>query len=769
MEAAEPAFDVTGKSFHQPHTGHDADDRTVISTRPKAGTGVTANSNSAAVSSAPRRGYSFSLIVFGGLSVLLIALTASLVTIHFMTGGRTGFSEEVLEAPLVVVEAPDALAEQPAETADEMDRYLPPRIIGLSGAPIVVRRLGTVSRQLVALPDEVTAAAGPLKLPGEVYRFSDAFSSSESDLPGGFQGSREDFAFDKSDDAAVPSGEDPGGLPGNANVLIVSPEGQQGVQVQQEFVGIAGPAKSVWKFLAGLGFSEESAKAADAAFQDVLGGKNVAGNDAIAVLGIGDDAEAGKLAPAQISIYREDQLIGSVALTENRAYAPGVDPWNGAPPEVPTEDAGNSLEKERLLDVIYLTAVRNKLPTPVIGEALLLLSRAHDLEQAAAPGDGITMLFSAAPRDPKSGFGRVLYVRISRGAGDMECYAVPVKAGKPFDCVSVDGQDKSSGGMISPVKGVIVARFGPRIDPQTGKKTDEMNFGVDWAAPLGSPVVAAFDGEVETADYDGERGNFVRLTHPGNTKTVYANLQKFAANLAAGTKVSAGQVIGYVGKSGNASNPVLHFELLRNNRPVDPFGEYQSYVERGGAIDIFVNRIIYIESGNNCKVANPLSSAVGLGQFLKSTWMLTIQRHRPDLLKGRTREEVLALRTDCDLAREMTTEFTRDNAAVLRSQGKPVTPGNLYLAHFLGADGALLALNSDPKTMIADMFGAAHVAANPHERAKDVGFLVDWAARKMQRGKTVVAADTSPSAAQKSVVSSRAFAELKQAVDVMLK
>jgi murein DD-endopeptidase MepM/ murein hydrolase activator NlpD len=776
VEAAGPVFDVRGAKRHQSKRAPDADDRTIISTRPKTGMGATANT-AAVTAAGTQRGYRFGLIVFGSLSVLLIALTAGLVTIHILTGGRSNFSEEVLDAPLVAVEEPEAIELQPAQGGDEMDRYLPPRIVELSGDPIFVRRQGTISRQLVKLPDEVTVLAKPLKLAGDVYRFTDTLSAPKSDLPGGFQGSQQDFAFDQSEDASVSAsevttGSEEGvapGLDGNANILIVNPEGQLGAQTAQEFVGKAGSAPTVWKFLAGLGFSEESAKAAGAAVQGVLGVERISANDDIAVLGINDDADAGKLVPAQIAIYRDSRFLGSIALTENQAYAASVDPWNGAPPEMKTEDAGGSVVKERLLDAIYSTAVRSKLPTPVIGEALLLLSRSNDLEQAAAIGDGVIILYTTAPRDAKTGFGRILYVRISRGAGDMECYAVQVKAGKPFDCVSFDGQDKSSGGMISPVKGVIVARFGPRIDPQTGKKTDQMNFGVDWAAPLGSRVVAAFDGEVETADYDSERGNFVRLTHPGNSKTVYTQLQKFAADLAPGMKVSAGQVIGYVGKSGNASDPVLHFELLRNNRPVDPFGEFQSQVEKGGAIDVFVNRIIYIESGNNCKAANPLSSAVGLGQFLKSTWMLTIGRHRPDLLKGRTREEVLALRTDCDLAREMTTAFTRDNATVLRSQGAPVTPGNLYLAHFLGADGALQVLNADPKTMIAEMFGEAHVAANPHERAQNVGFLVDWAARKMQRGKTVVAAAPSSPAPPKKVVSSKAFAELKQAVDIMLK
>jgi hypothetical protein len=115
--------------------------------------------------------------------------------------------------------------------------------------------------------------------------------------------------------------------------------------------------------------------------------------------------------------------------------------------------------------------------------------------------------------------------------------------------------------------------------------------------------------------------------------------------------------------------------------------------------------------------------------------MTTIRLHRPDLLKGRSRGEVLALRTNCELARAMTSAFTRDNAAVIRSRGHGVTPGSLYLAHFLGVGGALRALQpANHGRMISDVFGQKHVDANPFERGKTVGYLMSWAAKKMGRG-----------------------------------
>jgi len=79
----------------------------------------------------------------------------------------------------------------------------------------------------------------------------------------------------------------------------------------------------------------------------------------------------------------------------------------------------------------------------------------------------------------------------------------------------------------------------------------------------------------------------------------------------------------------------------------------------------------------------------------------------------------------------MTTAFTRDNAAVLRRSGANVTPGNLYLAHFLGVGGAVKAVSGAPSRSIEDVFGSSHVRANPFERGKSVGYLVSWAAQKM--------------------------------------
>jgi hypothetical protein len=100
-----------------------------------------------------------------------------------------------------------------------------------------------------------------------------------------------------------------------------------------------------------------------------------------------------------------------------------------------------------------------------------------------------------------------------------------------------------------------------------------------------------------------------------------------------------------------------------------------------------IEQIIRVESGGDPNAKNKRSSATGLGQFLDETWLEMIRAHRPDLAEGRNQAEILELRRDAKIAREITARFTERNAEMLRKRGLPVTPGTLYLAHFAGGAG----------------------------------------------------------------------------------
>jgi hypothetical protein len=153
--------------------------------------------------------------------------------------------------------------------------------------------------------------------------------------------------------------------------------------------------------------------------------------------------------------------------------------------------------------------------------------------------------------------------------------------------------------------------------------------------------------------------------------------------------------------------------------------------------------IIGNESGGDPNARNPNSSAGGLGQFIDSTWVSMLQKHRPDLVEGKTPQELIALKSDPALSRQMTEAYANDNGAILTKSGLPVTPGNTYLAHFAGPQGAVSVLNASPNAPVEGILGAAAVKANPFLQGWTAGDLQAWADRKMG-GKPQAAAQAAP-------------------------
>jgi hypothetical protein len=640
-------------------------------------------------------------------------------------------------------------------------------MIDLSGDPLVVRRRNVASRQILKLDHGAIKAAKPLKLAGEVFRLTDNLESGNEVLPGAMTGSQIGFAFAQSETDGEEGEVEDAPAAEDATVVAVSADSGELGAARTTVIKTVEAEAALADLLAAAGLGGEPAKDVERVARERLQIEKLVKGDGIAVIGYRPQADTPDYVPAQVAIYRKGEFLAALAITDAGTYAESENPWFGQ--DIFREDeGGGAIAKQRLMDAIYGAAVRNNISTTVAGEIILMLSRSFDLEQPIAGDESITALFTSKARDAKSGLGKILYVRIDRAEGDaMECFVFQPRPKAAFECVSGKGEGGQSGGMVTPVKGVMIAKFGPGKDPVTKKR--RMNTGVDWTAPPGSPVVAAFEGTVAFAGVDGKRGNTVKLAHESGTVTVYTNLKSFAANLVEGKRLRAGQRLGLIGHGSTSDEPLLHFEMLRNNTPVDPFGEYQSRVETGGAIEALVYRITTIESGNRCDAANPLSTAVGLGQFIQSTWLRIIQDHRPDLMVGRTRAQILALRTDCDLALAMTTALTRENASYIRAAGHQVTPGNLYLAHFLGPGGAAKALGSNRAVSIAEAMGAAVVKANPFLSGHDVAWLIEWAARKMAGKGKAPPSSTGPAVATTtSYAGNSAFAQFRDAIAALL-
>lgn len=724
------------------------------------------------------------LAVFGLVALLGLGASVAALVIHIRTGGQqTEFSEEILAQELVPVEPPagppsggqpapdENLTGEPSAEDDSIDlSAATPNLIALRGDPIIVQRRQSIARQQIRIDPARIGKASAIKAPGDIFRLSDNLGSAPLSLVSGAPGSQLGYAFSGadtgSDDADAPAQP---GIGDDATLLPVSSAASDDDAAGPSRVVIAKPLAAetaVSDFLTSNGFDADLAKQLETQAIPLLGKPRLDAKYAVAAVGLRQqqgDQVTGYL-PVQVAFFKEGQFVAALALNEADAYVPGANPWFGQNPfQGPDEVAGGS--QQRLLDVIYGAAVRNNLPTTVAGEILMLLSRQFDLEQPATGDEVMQVLYVSKARDRKSGLGKVLYVRVDRGQGDaLECFAFQPQPKKPFECVSSAGEGIASDGMTTPVRGVLDRKFGPGRDPVTRKK--RMFYGVEWIAPPGTPVVAAYGGSVAFAGTDPELGLTVKLSHDGGQMTVYGHLKAIAANLTEGRGIRAGQRIGTVGAPEGGTDSRLYFELRRNGQAVDPFGDYQTKVEKGGAIEGFVYRITTIESGNNCRAKNPLSTAAGLGQFINSTWLRIIRDYRPDLVAGRSESQILDLRYDCAIALEMTTALTRENASYIRARGHTVTPGNLYLAHFLGPEGAAQALGASPATPVAAAFGSGVVKANPFLEGKDCAYLIEWAARKMAgKGKApVIASPAGASPKAQSLASNRDFLQFRDAV-----
>jgi murein DD-endopeptidase MepM/ murein hydrolase activator NlpD len=130
------------------------------------------------------------------------------------------------------------------------------------------------------------------------------------------------------------------------------------------------------------------------------------------------------------------------------------------------------------------------------------------------------------------------------------------------------GAGEQRGQMKMPVQGHQTSSFGLRFHPVLGYS--RMHQGIDYGAPMGSPIVAATDGVVSFAGWHGGHGNYVQIRHAGNMGTGYAHMSRIIAK--PGQHVSAGQLIGYVGSTGLSTGPHLHFEVFKDNKAINPAG-----------------------------------------------------------------------------------------------------------------------------------------------------------------------------------------------------
>lgn len=520
----------------------------------------------------------------------------------------------------------------------------------------------------------------------------------------------------------------------NTSVANVTSEYQRYKATEDTFVKILND-RSLDSVALDAHFSAEDAKLAGEALKTLFNRESLEPGYVVAMRGFRPTRETTTMSLMQVSIYAKNVFVGTLTRNAAGMFVSGVDPWvredlfnySGAQAE------GTHKRQYRLLDAIYSTAARNKVPTGVIGEAIMYLSRGQDLDAFASEEQRLVLIYSQRPRGKEETAGRVLYVGVQGAEKSLDCFVFQQTDGQ-FACVSGDDQVRSltvTNGMVTPVNGVMTSTFGPRKHPILG--TVRIHKGVDWAAPMGTPIAAAFDGEVVFQGDGGGYGNLVKISHGNGRETRYAHMQKFAVKGGVGAKVKAGDIIGYIGTTGLSTGPHLHFELYRDGEAIDPLGTVTAIATDDSAVETLTDRIVQVESGGSARAKNPLSSATGAGQFITKTWIRMMNTYRPELARTLSTADLLALRYDATISREMVSNLAREGEAYLRARGHQITAGRLYLCHFLGMEGAHQVLSSPGSAQLSAVLGSAVIQANPFLTGKSASYVVSWAERKMGR------------------------------------
>lgn len=220
---------------------------------------------------------------------------------------------------------------------------------------------------------------------------------------------------------------------------------------------------------------------------------------------------------------------------------------------------------------LYVDALNAGATDRVVVELAGVLAYAIDFQRSIQPGDEFDIVFErfVDEEGETARTGDILYARYEGRGEPKEFFRFETPDGI-IGYYSADGASAQRLLMLTPINGARLSSHFSRARRHPILGYTRRHNGTDFAAPRGTPVFAAGNGVVERANRYGSFGNYVRIRHANGYQTAYAHLNGFARGIRAGSRVSQGQVIAYVGTTGRSTGPHLHYEVHHNGTPVNP-------------------------------------------------------------------------------------------------------------------------------------------------------------------------------------------------------
>ena len=217
---------------------------------------------------------------------------------------------------------------------------------------------------------------------------------------------------------------------------------------------------------------------------------------------------------------------------------------------------------------LYSSALKNNVDANIIIEFARIYGFEIDFQRDIRKNDVFQILYETLVDEDGEWYsnGKIIYTYMSVQNRELALYHYETDefSGNFY----VNGKSSEKALMKTPINGArLSSPFGVRKHPILGY--NKKHTGTDFAAPLGTPIMASGTGTIVKAQWCGGGGNCIKIKHNSTYSTIYAHLSKFAGGIKSGTKVKQGKIIGYVGSTGLSTGPHLHYEVIVNGKKIN--------------------------------------------------------------------------------------------------------------------------------------------------------------------------------------------------------
>ena len=220
---------------------------------------------------------------------------------------------------------------------------------------------------------------------------------------------------------------------------------------------------------------------------------------------------------------------------------------------------------------IYQSLINKNVADNVIMDFVQLFSFDIDFQRDIRSGNTLKLFYEEFVDDEQSTkkFGPIYFAEIGLESDKVSLFRFKDKNSNFVEYFDENGKSATKALMKTPINGArISSGYGMRKHPILGY--NKKHQGVDFAAPTGTPIMAAGNGHIEFVGTNGGAGKYIRIKHLNGYKTSYSHLSKYASGMKKNLRVKQGQVIGFVGSTGLSTGPHLHYEVIFNNEKINP-------------------------------------------------------------------------------------------------------------------------------------------------------------------------------------------------------